>query len=99
MRTETQNTLDIIKVWLLDLPDADRTASHNECFVGIARAIKRLGYGYPFDSEQRKLNQLLLDSLAGQAACQTAWNFYHEAQIIKATAATGRPYSRTAVAA
>ena len=99
MHTETQDTLGIIRKWAMDLPSSDRTTSHNDCFIAIARAIKKLGYGYPFDREQRKLNELLLDSLAGEAACLTAWNFYHEAQIIKAAASHGAAYSRTAVAA
>ena len=90
MSTTQNDTLETIRNWVSNLPGTERTLSQDKCFEAIAKAIKQLGYGYPFDQEQRKLNEMLLDSLAGDAACQTAWNYYHETKMIKAKSPIGR---------
>lgn len=98
MLSKKTDTIETISLWLKDLPSAQRTTSQDDCFSAIVKAIRTLGYGYPFDREQTALNELLVDTLAGEEACKTAWNFYHETQIIKAVKSKGRRPSPKVIA-
>lgn len=94
MSNKSDKTLNTIKTWLEALPSSERVTSKDTCVEGIFNAVKHVGYGYPFDREQREINDLLLASLAGEAACKTVWQFYHEKQYIKATQHERRKHPR-----
>lgn len=87
-------TLTTIKNWLEELPVSERTESQHDCIEAIFNAVKHVGYGYPFDRQQREINDALLASLAGEFACKTVWQYYHEAKFIEAGKNERRRYPR-----
>ena len=44
----------------------------------------KLGYGEPFDQEQRAINDLLCRSGASDQICLTVWAYYHDMKMNRA---------------
>ena len=49
-----------------------------ECIVFQNNAAKAMGYEEPFTAEQRAMNKILTDMMAGNACCEYAWSQFHK---------------------
>lgn len=67
-----------ISDWLLDIPPSLQVQSDNIFQQNLDNVIARLGYGAPFDVEQRAINDMLKAKRAGKIACAIAWGYYHD---------------------
>jgi len=83
MRSEPYNSLllDNVQKWLESLGDHYRAASKEEAESGLKNCLEIVGYGAPFDREQRRLNTLLIVKGANTLACLTAWAYYYDYKI------------------
>ncbi len=50
----------------------------------IQKVAADLGYGAPFDWEQKAINAFLIEKGAGCLACFAAWGFYHDFKVAEA---------------
>ncbi len=50
----------------------------------VLKAAHMLGYGEPFDKEQKHLNQMLIDARASKTDCYSAWAYYFDRKMIEA---------------
>ena len=76
--------------WIASTKTSADPLSQEEVEAGIARATKLLGYGEPFDRDQKNLNQLLMDAGADQETCLVIWGYYHDYMMAQATKHTKR---------
>ena len=60
--------------------DSARLKAKNiaECIVFQNNAAKAVGYEEPFTAEQRAMNTILTDLMAGNACCEYAWTQFHK---------------------
>lgn len=56
----------------------------------IQRAAYKLGYGEPFDKEQRAINDLLCRCGASDQTCLTVWAYYHDMKMNRAVVGAER---------
>lgn len=70
--------LSIVQDWLAYMTKSSMVETHKEALAACGWAITELGYGVPFDREQKSLNEMLVNSKADKIACLTAWGFYHD---------------------
>ena len=80
----TSPTTEKISEWLLDLPPSLQVESDNIFQQNLDNVIERLGYGAPFDAEQRAINDMLKAKRAGKIACASAWGYYHDYKVAEA---------------
>ena len=81
MKSESKYTSFIVQSvenWLANLPSKMVAATKQESQLAIYHVTEALGYGKPFDREQKAINALLVDKWADEAACKMVWDFYHE---------------------
>lgn len=57
----------------------------------VKKIAKQLGYGEPFDREQRVINELLRRSGSGDQICLSVWCFYQDMKINTAKATKRKP--------
>ncbi len=74
----------IVKDWLEGLPQDLTPPSEAETQSTLSAVIAEMGYGAPFDREQKTINALLLQHRASRLACLVAWGYYHDAKLIEA---------------
>jgi hypothetical protein len=70
--------IKMIENWLSEMPYPANSLEIDITRNAIEKAYSALGYGYPFDWEQRAINQLLLDAKADEFRCLVAWGYYHD---------------------
>ncbi len=49
----------------------------------VSKAALQLGYGDPFDKEQKAINDLLCQTGASDQVCLTVWAYYHDMKLNK----------------
>jgi len=82
--TYSSPIIETIIEWLGDMSPKHTTNSLGETLTAVSEAVLLLGYGAPFDKEQRTINALLADRLAGKIACIVVWGFYHDSKMVEA---------------
>jgi len=89
MRYEPYNSslLDNVQKWLEPLNEHYRADSKAEAESALQDSLKIVGFGAPFDREQRHLNNLLVFNGANKLACLTVWAYYYDYKI-----ATAKPH-------
>ena len=75
----------IISDWLAEMSPKQKASSRKESLMAVNEAVSLLGYGAPFDKEQRIINKMLIEKSAGKVACIVAWGFYHDYKVVEAT--------------
>ena len=70
--------IDTIYAWLLDNRQDAIEISKEQTQAAIDLATQQLGYGEPFNAEQKVMNEMLFEKKADALTCQTAWGFYHD---------------------
>ena len=70
--------IDTIHAWLLDNHQDANDISKKQTRAAIDLTTEQLGYGVPFNAEQKVINKMLIDKKADVATCNAAWGFYHE---------------------
>lgn len=70
--------IDTIHAWLLDNHQDASDISKEQTRATIDLTTEQLGYGAPFNAEQKIINEMLVDKKADAATCNAAWGFYHE---------------------
>lgn len=50
----------------------------------IDLAARSLGFGEPFDSEQRQINKMLLQKRANYIVCKVVWQHYYNCKLYNA---------------
>ncbi|MDB2439880.1 hypothetical protein N9W89_14300 [Hellea sp.] len=83
--TYTSPIITIIGDWLAQMSPTQKAASQKESVIAVNEAVSLLGYGAPFDKEQRTINKMLIEKSAGKVACIVAWGFYHDYKVVEAT--------------
>lgn len=72
------NVVSIVDDWFADNQELVSVNSVTETEQAIEETTQALGYGYPFDREQKAINEILIDNRASKIACMTIWGFYHD---------------------
>ena len=80
----TSDIIDTVRVFLTR-QDIDASAQYRQLSDIKAVAIG-IGYGEPFDREQRALNDLLYEAKASDELCLKIWSYYHDMKINEAMA-------------
>jgi len=57
----------------------------------VKKIAMQLGYGEPFDREQRAINELLCEAGSGDQTCLSVWAFYHDMKMNSAKAPQRKP--------
>lgn len=70
--------VDTIHAWLLDNHSNTLGMTKNQIQTAINLTTQQLGYGEPFNAEQKAINEMLFDRKADAQTCQAAWGFYHD---------------------
>ena len=78
----TVSALDHVQTWLdKDAPQSGR-CSPEQTQAYINKVTSDMGYGFPFDREQKALNAYLIKKGADLLAlCFTAWGLYHDLKL------------------
>lgn len=74
----TSSITEKVSDWLLNMPPSLQVESDNIFQQNLDNVIERLGYGAPFDAEQRAINDMLKAKSAGKIACAIIWGYYHD---------------------
>lgn len=84
--------IERIHAWMAVSAGSAMPVTPEETRKAIAKAIRILGYGPPFDREQKQLNSLLMDAGADEMMCVAIWGYYHDFKMIQA----GKPLKHRA---
>lgn len=79
--------INMIEKWLSEMPSPANELETQQTENAIEKAYGALGYGYPFDWEQRAINQLLIEAKADEFRCLAAWGYYHDYKMMLAKSA------------
>ncbi len=77
--------IDIIEDWLKTMPEKLKVGCERESEKELAETLSDLGYGAPFDSEQRVIKEKLIEARAGKMASLVIWGFYQDYKICAKT--------------
>ena len=71
-------SINSVMAWLEeDLPQQTK-CTYEQTRAHIEKVTSNLGYGVPFDREQKALNAFLVRQGADLLACLAVWGIYHE---------------------
>jgi len=73
--------MDVIEDWLKTMPEKLKVACETDSQKELNQTLTSLGYGEPFDSEQRAINEKLIQARAGGMASLVIWGFYQDYKI------------------
>ncbi|MGB0906430.1 MAG: hypothetical protein ACPGVT_02970 [Maricaulaceae bacterium] len=85
------DVLEHLKEWLETMSGDMRSESNEATQLAISRAASQLGYGEPYDREQKRLNDLLVSHRANGLGCLSVWSAYHDYKIAQAHGKMKRP--------
>lgn len=74
--------LQSIETWLTSLPKQFRTERRLFSEIALSSTLETLGYGAPFDHEQREINRMLVEQHANEFACLAVWKYYQDSKPI-----------------